>query len=100
MTGDLRRMSVVLFEGFELLEVFGPVELFSLVPGHLAIEFTGPGAGPVAVSVASSAPIVRRMSQPAGRNAAHYPGRPLQRQGHPKIVSNRFALSAISGARP
>jgi hypothetical protein len=33
MTGDLRRISVVLFEGFELLDVFGPVELFSLVPG-------------------------------------------------------------------
>jgi hypothetical protein len=32
MTGDLRRISVVLFEGFELLDVFGPVELFSLVP--------------------------------------------------------------------
>jgi transcriptional regulator GlxA family with amidase domain len=30
--------------------VFGLVELFSLVPGRLAIEFTGPGAGPVASS--------------------------------------------------
>ena len=50
MTGDLRRISVVLFEGFELLDVFGPAELFSLVPDRLAIEFTGPGAGPVASS--------------------------------------------------
>ncbi len=25
-------------------------------------------------------------SQPPGRNAAHCPGRPLQRQGHPKIL--------------
>ena len=50
MTGDLRRISVVLFEGFELLDVFGPVELFSLVPDRLAIEFIGPGAGPVASS--------------------------------------------------
>jgi hypothetical protein len=50
MTGDLRRMSVALFEGFELLDVFGPAELFSLVPGQLAIEFTGPRAGPVASS--------------------------------------------------
>lgn len=30
--------------------MFGPAELFSLVPGRLAIEFTGPGAGPVASS--------------------------------------------------
>ena len=26
-------------------------------------------------------------SQPPGRNAAHCPGRPLQRQGHPKILT-------------
>jgi hypothetical protein len=29
--------------------------------------------------------------QRSDRNAAHCPGRPLQRQGHLKIVSNRFA---------
>ena len=50
MTGDLRRMSVVLSGGVELLDVSGPAELFSLVPGRLAIEVTGPGAGPAASS--------------------------------------------------
>jgi transcriptional regulator GlxA family with amidase domain len=50
MTDDLRRISIVLFEGFELLDVFGPVELFSMVPDRLAIEFIGPEAGPVASS--------------------------------------------------
>ena len=50
MTDDLRRISVVLFDGFELLDVFGPVELFSMVPDRLAIEFIGPVAGPVASS--------------------------------------------------
>ena len=40
-----------------------------------------------AVSLAPSAPIAVKMSQPPGRNAAHCPGRPLQRQGCPKIVS-------------
>lgn len=50
MTDELRRISVVLFEGFELLDVFGPVELFSMVPDRLAIEFIGPEAGPVASS--------------------------------------------------
>ena len=34
-----------------------------------------------------------------GRDAAHYPGWPLQRQGHPKIVSNRFA-ETIFGTHP
>jgi transcriptional regulator GlxA family with amidase domain len=50
MTGDLRRISVVLFDGFELLDVFGPVELFSMVPDRLTVEFVGPEAGPVASS--------------------------------------------------
>jgi transcriptional regulator GlxA family with amidase domain len=50
MTSDLRRVSVVLFDGFELLDVFGPVELFGMVPDRLAIEFIGPEAGPVSSS--------------------------------------------------
>jgi transcriptional regulator GlxA family with amidase domain len=50
MTDGLRCVSVVLFEGFELLDVFGPVEVFSMVPDRLAIEFIGPEAGPVASS--------------------------------------------------
>ncbi|MCI1746929.1 MAG: DJ-1/PfpI family protein [Acidipropionibacterium sp.] len=42
-----RRISVVLFDGFELLDVFGPVELFSMEPERIAVEFIGPQAGPV-----------------------------------------------------
>jgi hypothetical protein len=52
-----------------------------------------------AVSVAPGAPVAGRMSQPAGRNAAHCPGCPLQRQRHPEIVSNRFA-ETIFRTRP
>jgi hypothetical protein len=52
-----------------------------------------------AVTLAPSAPIAVERSQPPGRNAAHCPGRPLQRQGHPKILSNRFA-ERIFGTRP
>jgi transcriptional regulator GlxA family with amidase domain len=50
LTDDLRRVSVVLFDGFELLDVFGPVELFSMVSDRLVVEFVGPEAGPVASS--------------------------------------------------
>lgn len=50
MAGELRRVSVVLFEGFELLDIFGPVELFSMVPDRLEIKFLGPREGPVASS--------------------------------------------------
>lgn len=43
------KISVVLFENFELLDVFGPVELFSLVEGW-DVEFLSETAGPVASS--------------------------------------------------
>jgi transcriptional regulator GlxA family with amidase domain len=42
-----RSVSVVLFDGFEVLDVFGPIELFSKVR-DLSVEMLGPGAGPVA----------------------------------------------------
>ena len=48
-----------------------------------------PGRAP-----AVRAPVARRLSQSAGRNAAHCPGLPLQRPGHPKILSSRSAKAA------
>jgi hypothetical protein len=52
-----------------------------------------------AVKVAPGALGAVKMSQRRDWNAAHCPGWPLQRQGHPKIVSNRFA-ETIFGTRP
>ena len=37
---------MILFDGFELLDVFGPVEMLHLAPG-VAIDYAGPAAGPV-----------------------------------------------------
>lgn len=47
MSEAKRRVSVVLFEGFELLDVFGPVELFRLDPSLFDVELIAPAAGPV-----------------------------------------------------
>jgi hypothetical protein len=52
-----------------------------------------------AVNVTPSSPVSGRVSQAGHRNATHFPGWPLQRQGHPEIVSNRFA-DTISGIHP
>ena len=41
---------MVLFEGFELLDVFGPVELFSRLPQEYEVSLIGPATGPVASS--------------------------------------------------
>ncbi|MEM5984709.1 DJ-1/PfpI family protein [Corynebacterium hesseae] len=43
------RIAVVLFEGFELLDVFGPVQLFQAVP-DVTVVFAGPTSEPVASS--------------------------------------------------
>ncbi|MBE7340154.1 DJ-1/PfpI family protein [Corynebacterium guaraldiae] len=43
------RITVVLFEGFELLDVFGPVQLFQAVP-DVTVAFAGPTGEPVASS--------------------------------------------------
>ena len=56
-----RRVGVVLFEGFELLDVFGPVELLSHVP-HVAMDYVGPRVGPVRSS--QGAQIVADLSYP------------------------------------
>ncbi len=46
---DVRRISVILFDGFELLDVFGPVELLNLVDAY-TVEFASPTGGPVTSS--------------------------------------------------
>jgi transcriptional regulator GlxA family with amidase domain len=42
-----RHITVVLYDGFELLDVFGPLELFGVVPDLFDISLLGPTAGPV-----------------------------------------------------
>ena len=42
-----RRVGVVLFDRFELLDVFGPLELLGGLPNHFQLSMIGPTAGPV-----------------------------------------------------
>ncbi|GAA4655695.1 DJ-1/PfpI family protein [Arthrobacter cryoconiti] len=37
-----QRVSIVLFDGFELLDVFGPVELLGMAPDLFELDFLGP----------------------------------------------------------
>ena len=49
--GDGKRVvGVVLFEGFELLDVYGPLEMWSGLSPYFRIEMVGPARGPVAGS--------------------------------------------------
>ncbi len=41
------RIGIVLFDGFELLDVFGPVEIFGQLPDRFGIDLIGQASGPV-----------------------------------------------------
>lgn len=47
MVSSSQRVSVVLFDGFELLDVFGPLELLSRLPQRFPVSLVGPASGPV-----------------------------------------------------
>ena len=93
MTGDLRRIFGVLSGGFELLDVSGPAELFSLVPGRLAIEFTGPGAGPVASSQGGQVTATTGYDAAATPDIMLIPGG----QGTRRLVTDEAFLAARLG---
>jgi transcriptional regulator GlxA family with amidase domain len=42
-----RHIATVLFDGFELLDVFGPLEIFGLIPDRFTMSLVGPAAGSV-----------------------------------------------------
>lgn len=47
MDSQTRNVAVVLFDGFEVLDVFGPVELFSRLPDAYALSYIADRAGNV-----------------------------------------------------
>ena len=49
-TAAQRKVSVVLFDGFELLDVFGPVEMLSVLPDRFRVAMVASEAGLVASS--------------------------------------------------
>jgi transcriptional regulator GlxA family with amidase domain len=42
-----RRVAVVLFDRFELLDVFGPLELLGVLPDRFELSMIGPTSGPI-----------------------------------------------------
>ncbi len=47
MTAQPRRVGVVLFDDFELLDVAGPLECYGNLSDHFEVSLVGPDAGPV-----------------------------------------------------
>ncbi|MET0370889.1 MAG: DJ-1/PfpI family protein [Sphingobium sp.] len=46
-TGDKKRLGMVVFNGFELLDVFGPLEMFGMLRDRVEIVLIADKAGPV-----------------------------------------------------
>lgn len=65
MTSGPMRLGVVLFDGFELLDVAGPVECYAHAPDLFDITLVGPEAGPV-----QSAQGLRAVADVAWRDAS------------------------------
>jgi hypothetical protein len=47
-----RTITTVLFDGFEPLDVFGPLELFGHLPDQFRLVLAGPAAAPCAAPTA------------------------------------------------
>ena len=50
MSSSSLRVGTVLFERFELLDVFGPLEMFGVLPDRFELSLIGPQVGPLASS--------------------------------------------------
>jgi len=69
-----RRVSVVLFDGFELLDVFGPVELLGTVPDLVTVELVGPREGLVRSSQGTEVVATSSYASAAGPDVVLVPG--------------------------
>ena len=91
MTGDLRRICVVLSGGSSCRACSGRRSCSAWFPSRLAIEFTGPGAGPVASSQGG------QVTAAIGYDAAATPGIMLipRRSGH-ETTRHRRGLPVLA----
>lgn len=67
-------MGIVLFDGFELLDVFGPVELLSQLPEDYPITYVGTTAGPVRSSQGAEVIATESLGETAAVDIVMVPG--------------------------
>jgi transcriptional regulator GlxA family with amidase domain len=76
-------IGALVFEGYELLDLYGPLEMFSLLEGAATIELVAREAGPVAASGGAQALATAALRERSGYDLLLVPGglgtRPLVR---------------------
>jgi transcriptional regulator GlxA family with amidase domain len=88
-----RRVSVVLFPGFELLDVFGPVELFSLTHDRIRVELIGPEAGLVRSAQGTAVAVETGYADAGAPDIVMVPGG----EGTRPLVADAAFLSWLAG---
>jgi len=93
-----RRVSVLLFDGFELLDVFGPVELLSMLPDRVSVDFVGVQAGPVRSSQGAEVIAPRSLADAATERGERAPDILLVPggMGTRRLVDDRETLDALA----
>lgn len=69
-----RTLGVLLFEGFELLDVFGPLEMFGVLPDHFEIVMLAENAEPVASAQGPRSAIDRTLAAAGSLDMLLVPG--------------------------
>lgn len=88
-----RTVSIVLFDGFELLDVFGPLELLSRLPDAIQVQLVGPRVGAVASSQGTQVLADEEYEGAAAPDIVMVPGG----RGTRALVRDRDWLEWLSG---
>ncbi|MDU1537966.1 DJ-1/PfpI family protein [Cutibacterium avidum] len=88
-----RQAGVLLFDGFELLDVFGPVELWSRLSDRYEVTFCAVEPGPVRSSQGAVVMATEDMDASAGHDIVLIPGG----MGTRSLVDDRSFLTRLRG---
>ena len=88
-----RQVGVLLFDGFELLDVFGPVELWSRLSDRYEVTFCAVEPGPVRSSQGAAVMATEDMDASAGHDIVLIPGG----MGTRSLVDDHSFLTRLRG---
>ena len=88
----MRTIGALIFPGFELLDVFGPMEMFGLLDKEFHIDLVAENAGPIPSSQRLAAHAVKTIDQSAGYDILFVPGG----SGARREINNQKLLDWIS----
>lgn len=89
-----RKVGVLLFENFELLDVFGPAQILGLLKKYFSVEMIGPSLGPISSAQGPRVMVDRVLSDSLNLDIIIVPGG----MGTRVEVENKATLSWLKSA--